>query len=330
MTAPAPARKTENSNPLALLVAGPTCSGKSALALDLAERLGGSVINADSMQVYRELRILTARPSEAEAARVPHALYGIRPASLPGDAAWWRGEALAAMHAATAERRLPILCGGTGLYFAALTEGLAQIPDPGEAARQQARTLLLVEGPEALHARLQKADPQTAARLRPTDGQRIARAWEVLTGTGKGLAAWHAGSHQPPAPYRFAAILLDPPRDALRTAIAERFDAMLDAGAIAEVKALLAQKLPTTLPAMRAHGVPELSALLLGECTLAEARARACLVTGQYTKRQATWFRHRHIAAPEATHRLSARYVHFTQHSESFLPEILSEIINHA
>ena len=330
MTARAPTRKIDSSNPLALLVAGPTCSGKSALALDLAERLGGTVINADSMQVYRELRILTARPSEEEAARVPHALYGIRPASLPGDAAWWRTEALAAMRAAQDRGRVPILCGGTGLYFAALTEGLADIPAPGEAARQQARTLLLEEGPHALHARLSRLDPETAARLRPTDGQRIARAWEVYAGTGKGLAAWHAGGHQPPAPYRFAAILLDPPRDALRAAIAERFDIMLHAGAIAEVKALLAQNLPTTLPAMRAHGVPELSALLRGEATLAEARARACLVTGQYTKRQATWFRHRHIAAQEATHRLNARYAPLAQYSESFMARILPEIMARA
>ncbi len=314
------------SKPLAVLVAGPTCSGKSALALDLAEALRGTIVNADSMQVYRELRILTARPTEAEERAVPHALYGVRPAALAGDAAWWRGKALAAMADAVNAGRLPIVCGGTGLYFAALTEGLAHIPYPGDAARQQARSLLRDAGAEALHEKLRRADPETAGRLHPSDGQRIARAWEVYAGTGKGLAAWQSGEHQPPAPYRFVAALLDPPRDALRKAIAARFDAMLEAGAMAEVRALLAQKLPPSLPAMRAHGVPELSAFDRGEMTLAEARTCTCLVTGQYTKRQATWFRHRHIAAPEATHRLSARYRQFSQDSESFLSLILSFI----
>jgi tRNA dimethylallyltransferase len=312
----------EDTRKPALLVAGPTCSGKSALALALARALGGTVINADSMQVYRELRILTARPTEAEEREIPHALYGVRSAAEPGDAAWWRGQALDAMAAAS----LPILCGGTGLYFSALTDGLAEIPDPGEAARSQARALLLSEGAAALHARLSEADPLTAARLRPSDGQRLARAWEVYVGTGKGLAAWQAGAHQQAAPYRFTAILLDPPRATLRAAIAARFEAMLAAGALEEVRALLAQNLPTTLPAMRAHGVPELAAYFCGEITLAEARTRICLVTGQYTKRQATWFRHRHIAAPGATHRLNARYDDFTQESQRFLQEILRKI----
>jgi tRNA dimethylallyltransferase len=312
--------------PLALLVAGPTCSGKSALALALAQALRGTIINADSMQVYRELRILTARPTEAEEQAVPHALYGVRPAALAGDAAWWRSEALAAMAAARNAGRLPILCGGTGLYFAALTEGLAHIPDPGDAARQEARTLLRDAGAEALHEKLRRADPATAARLHKSDGQRIARAWEVYAGTGKGLAAWQAGDRQPPAPYRCLAIMLDPPRAALREAIATRFEAMLEAGAMAEVRALLAQNLPPSLPAMRAHGVPELAAVCRGDMTLAAARTRTRLITGQYTKRQATWFRHRHIAAPEATHRLSARFQENTQDSTRFLEQIFSFI----
>jgi len=323
MTAPDGAR---NPLTLALLVAGPTCSGKSALAMALAEVLQGTVINADSMQVYRELRILTARPSEADVARVPHALYGIRPAAEPGDAAWWRGQALAAMADATRAGRVPILCGGTGLYFAALTQGLAEIPDVGEHARREARALLEAEGSQALHARLREADPATAARLRPSDGQRVARAWEVYVGTGRGLADWQSGAHQAAPPYRFVAILLDPPRAALRAAIAGRFDAMLEAGALEEVRALLGQGLPPSLPAMRAHGVPELSAFCRGEMTLAEARMRTCLVTGQYTRRQATWFRSRHIAAPEVTHRLNARYGDSTQDSTSFVQDILPKI----
>ena len=303
--------------PGALIVAGPTASGKSALALELAERVGGVVINADSMQVYRELRIVTARPTPEEEARVPHRLYGVRPAAEAGSAAWWRGAALAEMAAARAAEKLPILCGGTGLYFSALTEGLSDIPECGDAARAEARKMLAEDGPVALHAALAKVDQATAARLRPGDSQRVARAWEVWRGTGRGLAAWQATGATAPAPWRFSAILLDPPREALRAAIAARFSAMLAAGALDEVRALLALQLDPALPAMRAHGVPELAAHLRGEISLAEAARRAELVTGQYTKRQATWFRHRALAAPDRTHTIHARIAGLTQFSES-------------
>jgi len=287
---------------LALIVAGPTASGKSALALDLAERLGGTVINADSMQVYCELRVLTARPTPADEARAPHALYGIRRAAEPGSVAWWRGAALAAMDAA----RFPILCGGTGLYLASLTEGFAAIPDVGVAARAEARALLAECGPAALHARLAEADPATAARLAPNDSQRIARAWEVWRGTGRPLAAWHGDARagcgtEPPAPWRFAGVLLDPPREGLREAITRRFAAMLAVGAVDEARALLALGLDPRLPAMRAHGVPELAAYLRGETTLEEAARRVRLATGQYAKRQATWFRHHSLGIASRT-----------------------------
>ncbi len=303
--------------PRALIVAGPTASGKSALALALAERLGGVVINADAMQVYRELRIVTARPTAAEEARVPHRLYGVRAAAEPGSAAWWRGAALREM----ADARVPILCGGSGLYLAALTEGIADIPDPGEAARAEARRRLAEQGPAALHAALAAVDPATAARLRPSDSQRIARAWEVWAGTGRGLAAWQA-ERGTPAPWRFAAILLDPPRAALREAIARRFAAMIAQGAVAEVAALLALRLDPALPAMRAHGVPELAAHLRGEITLAEAQRRAELVTGQYTKRQATWFRHHALAAAARTHTIHARVTGLAQLSEREMADL--------
>ncbi len=302
-------------SPVALIVAGPTCSGKSGLASALARRLDGCVINADSMQVYRELRIVTARPTVAEEAAVPHALYGMRAASEPGSAAWWRREALDAMATARGAGRLPILCGGTGLYLASLTQGIAPIPEPGAVARAEARALLDTEGAAALHARLAVADPETAAGLRPSDGQRVARAWEVLRGTGRGLAAWQALAPEP-APTRFRMILLDPPRDALRAAIATRFQAMLDAGALEEVAALLALGLDPALPAMRAHGVAELAAHLRGEATLAAAAARAVLATGQYTKRQATWFRHRAPVPAAATHMIHARFAGEKQFSE--------------
>ena len=258
------------AHPPALIVAGPTASGKSALAIAIAQRFRGTIINADSMQVYRELRVLTARPTPEDEATVPHTLYGIRPAAEAGNAAWWRGEALTAMRAAHDAGRLPILTGGTGLYFAALTDGLADIPDPGPDARAEARRLLAELGPEALHAGLAKVDPASAARIKPNDGQRIARAWEVWRGTGMGLAAWQRRT-LPPAPWRFFAIRLDPPRETLRAAIATRFAAMLEAGAIEEVRALLAQNLDVSLPAMRAHGVPELSAYLRGTLTLEDA-----------------------------------------------------------
>jgi tRNA dimethylallyltransferase len=318
----------EAGKALAVVVAGPTCSGKSALALDLAERLGGTVINADSMQVYAELRVLTARPTPGDEARVPHALYGVRPAAQAASVAWWRGRALAEMRQAAEAGRVPILCGGTGLYLASLAAGLAEIPDPGEAARAEARSLLAAEGAAALHARLADADPATAARLRPSDGQRVARAWEVWRGTGAGLSAWQARAAAPDLPWALRPILLDPPRAALRAAIADRFDAMLEDGALGEVAALLALDLDAALPAMRAHGVPELSAYRRGEIGLAEARARACLATGQYTKRQATWFRHRDIAAGTRAHRLLARYGGSTQLTESFLDQSLLFVRN--
>jgi len=312
------------SLPPALLVAGPTASGKSALALDLAERLDGTIINADSMQVYAELRVLTARPTPEDEARVPHRLYGMRPAARPGSAAWWCGQALGAMAEARTGNRLPILTGGTGLYFAALTQGLSEIPDPGAEARAEARTLLAERGAAALHARLAAEDPATAARLNPNDSQRIARAWEVWRGTGSGLAAWQEKLGPPAAtpPWRFTAILLDPPREVLRAAIAARFQAMLQQGAIEEVRALLAQHLAASLPAMRAHGVPELSAYLRRELSLEDAGRRTELVTGQYTKRQATWFRHHPLA--ERMHTIHARYAGLAQFSERNLADIIS------
>ena len=302
---------------LALIVAGPTASGKSALAMALAEHLGGTVINADSMQVYRELRVLTARPSPRDEARVRHALYGVRAAAEPGSVGWWRDAALSAMDDAA----LPILCGGTGLYFAALTEGLADIPDPGPAARAEARALLTEIGPASMHSRLAEGDPATARRIAPTDSQRVARAWEVWRGTGRGLSAWLEDGARP-APWQFRSVLLDPPRDKLRSAIARRFDAMLADGAVAESEALLKLGLDPSLPAMRAHGVPELSAHFRGEITLEEAARRAVLATGQYAKRQATWFRHHRLG--NATRTIRAPISDPTQLSIWFMADLFS------
>ncbi len=286
--------------PRCLIVAGPTASGKSALALALAEAMGGTVINADAMQCYRELRLLTARPTPADEARVPHRLYGTRAAASPGTAASWRAEALAAIAAAHADGRLPILCGGTFLYMTALTQGLADIPEPPGWARAEARALLADAGPAALHARLAAADPATAATLRPSDGQRLARAWEVWRGTGAGLAAWQARPGLPPAPCHFAAIVLRPERAWLRARIERRLAAMLG-GVLDEMRALLALGLDPALPAMRAHGVPEFTRHLAGALTLTEACAQAATATVRYTRRQETWLRHRPLVAETRT-----------------------------
>jgi tRNA dimethylallyltransferase len=302
----------------ALIIAGPTCSGKSALALAVAERLGGTVINADAMQCYRELRVLTARPTPEDEARAPHALYGVLPAAVAGSGAWWRAAALEAMENAT----FPILCGGTGMYLRALTQGLSALPDVTPEARVQARALLTELGAAAMHARLNAED---AAMIRPTDSQRIARAHEVWLSTGRSLAAWQrAAPVLPPAPYAFRAILLDPPRDALRAAIATRWEAMMTTGAREEVAALLDQGLDPSLPAMRAHGAPEIAALLRGEITEAEATRRAVANTGAYTRRQATWFRHQALVAAQRTHRINARIASLAQFSESDSAEIFA------
>ncbi len=322
-----------STGPAALLLAGPTASGKSALALALAQRLGGEVINADSMQLYRELRVLTARPTAAEEALVPHALYGVRPAAAAASVAWWRQAALAEMARVRAAGRLPILCGGTGLYFLALTQGLSEMPEIPPEARAAARALVASAGPAAAHARL---DAATAAGLRPSDSQRIARALEVLLATGRGLAEWQreapgtGPARHEGHPWRFRALLLAPPREALRAAIASRFGAMLRDGALEEVRALAAQGegegqgLDPALPAMRAHGVPELLAHLRGEITLEAAARQATLNTGQYTKRQATWFRHHPLAAPPHAHIIHARFASVAQFPESQMAEIFA------
>ena len=315
------------SYPLAVIVAGPTCSGKSALALALAEQLDGVVINADAMQVYRDLRILTARPSPEHESRVPHALYGVRPATEPGTAAWWRSEALRVMTAAAP--RVPILCGGTGMYLNALLQNLSDIPDPGPKAREEARALLAQLGAGGLHARLLAADPATAARLRPTDGQRVARAWEVWRGTGRGLAAWHAERPAAVLPWRVRAVLVQPERQTLHGPIAERWQAMLNSGAVEEVRALRSLGLDPAVPAMRAHGVPELCAWLDGTIELPEASRRAILAIGQYTKRQTTWLRHHTLANSEDTFTIAARISDATQVSTQNMAAMTSFLSQH-
>jgi tRNA dimethylallyltransferase len=279
--------------PRAILIAGPTASGKSALALALAERLGGVVINADSMQVYRDLRIITARPSSQHEASAPHRLYGHVDAAVNYSVGHWCADARAALDTARAEGRLPVLVGGTGLYFKALTQGLSAVPPTPPEIRAAVRARCDAEGPAALHAELARRDPAIAARLRPGDRMRIARALEVLEATGRSLADWHRdGMPAVLDPERALKFFLTVERGELHRRIDARFDAMLAAGAVAEVRALAARALDPMLPAMKAHGVPWLIRHLRGEMTLAEAAEGGKRDTKRYTKRQATWFRH--------------------------------------
>jgi tRNA dimethylallyltransferase len=279
------------SRPKAVLIAGPTASGKSALALALAEKLRGVVINADSMQVYRDLRIITARPSPAEEARVPHRLYGHVDAAQDYSVGRWLVDAQAALMAAAG--RLPIVVGGTGLYFKALSGGLTAIPAIPADVRAAVRRRLADEGAAALHGELSRRDPASAERIRPADGVRIARALEVIEATGRSLADWHRDGMRPTVgPDDAVKVFLNVARDELYRRIARRFDAMLAAGALDEVRSLAARGLDPLLPAMKAHGVPWLRRHLNGEMPLAEAAEGAKKDTRHYAKRQATWFRH--------------------------------------
>ena len=240
----------------AVLIFGPTASGKSALAMEMAREFGGVVINADSMQVYAELRIITNRPTPGDEALAPHRLYGFRPAREPYSAALWLADVKAALDEAKREGRLPVIVGGTGLYFKALTEGLSEIPDIPEEVRARYRLAAQTESPEALHAELARRDPLTAGRLRPTDPQRIVRALEVLEATGRPLAEWHATKQPPLLPLaNVFPLTMQMERAELYRRCDARFDAMIAEGAIEEARAVAALGLDASLPAMRAVGL---------------------------------------------------------------------------
>jgi tRNA dimethylallyltransferase len=277
----------------AVLIAGPTASGKSGLALDLAQKTGGVVINTDSMQVYRDLRILTARPTMAEEAQVPHRLYGHVDAAVNFSAGAWLSDAAKVLAEARAENRLPIFVGGSGLYFKALTRGLSAVPPIAAEVREDVRARLERDGVEALHAALAQRDPVSAERLKPRDRTRIARALEVVEATGRSLTDWHREGLPPLLPPgQFNAVFLAPEREELYARIDARFDAMLGAGAREEVAALVARKLDPLLPVMKAHGVPVLIRHLKGEITREKATEIGRADTRHYAKRQFTWFRH--------------------------------------
>ena len=303
----------------AVILGGPTASGKSALALALAGEFGGTVINADSLQVYRELPILTAQPAAAARAAFPHRLYGFLPARERCSAARWAALARAEVDAALAAGRLPIVVGGTGLYLRSLLHGLAPVPEIPADVREAARQRLAERGKVAFHADLARRDPAMAARIRPGDSQRLVRAWEVLEATGRSLADWQAQESSPPpiAGPRFLTFVLMPERASLYAACDARFRAMVEQGALAEAAAL--RELDPGLPAFKALGLRELLAHCRGECPLETAIGAAQQATRRYAKRQMTWFRHQ---LPEGRQLSSAPT------SAQFSERIIAEIYN--
>ena len=292
------------SDPI-LIVGGPTASGKSALALDLALRLRGIVINADSMQVYKELRILSARPTPADEERVPHRLYGTLPARERCSAGRWCDLALAEIAGARAKQLLPILVGGTGLYFRSLLRGLAPIPPVPQGIRDTAVELHTEVGAAEFHRLLAVRDPDSAARIHPANTQRVLRAYEVFEATGKSLGDWqNEAAGEAGYAGKVVALVLEPPREVLYAACDARSELMAAAGGIEEVAALLTLEIDPALPIMKALGVREFAALLAGDAKRDEAIENLCRATRNYAKRQATWFRHQMAGAK----RVSARY----------------------
>ena len=299
-----------------IVVAGPTASGKSAAAVAVSQTFGGVVINADSMQIYRDLSILTARPRANEMAGAPHRLFGVLDASDPCSAARWRDLALAEIRAVLGEGRLPVLCGGTGFSIRSLMEGLAEIPDVPPHVREETIALHRALGGAGLRQELAEVDPETAARLADGDTQRLIRAWEVWAATGTPLSVWQSQPAVPPADLRFYVIVLAPEREALYAACDRRFDLMMEAGAMEEIDRLDALALDPSLPAMKAVGVPQLLAARRGEMSLEEAVDAAKRETRRYAKRQTTWLRHQ----------LAADLILEAQYSESLNDKIFPKI----
>jgi tRNA dimethylallyltransferase len=278
--------------PRAILIAGPTASGKSGLALALAEAAKGTIINADALQVYAELEILTARPGAEARARAPHALYGHVSARDQYSVARWLSDVRFAVAAAERAGRLPILVGGTGLYFRAALKGLAHIPEIPCEVRDEARSLLELEGPEKFRARLAAVDPEAAERLPLQDRVRALRAFEVAVATGRSITEWQQGAHRPLySDEDTLRIALMPDLARLKSAIAERFEGMLAGGALEEAARVTALYLPPRSSALKALGLSELALHLAGKTTLAEASEAAIHRTRQYAKRQTTWIR---------------------------------------
>ena len=307
---------TLSINPKVVIVAGPTAAGKSALGLAIAEELNGVIINADSQQRYADLRILTSRPSREDEARVPHRLFGDLGPAEAGSAAEWAEKAAAEIQNVTADGKLPVLVGGTGLYFRALCEGLADMPAVPTEVRAAAKALRDEIGPDAFHAALAARDPVIAARLNPADSQRTLRAWEVVEATGTALSVWQQTAGTPPLMATYFQILTLPPRAELYAACDARFAAMVEGGGLAEVQALLDRGVAMDTGIGKALGVPDLAAALRGERSLEGAVILAQTATRQYAKRQMTWFRNQ----------FHADLTIYEKFSERLLPEIFSNI----
>ncbi|MFN3719264.1 MAG: tRNA (adenosine(37)-N6)-dimethylallyltransferase MiaA [Rhizobium rhizophilum] len=281
-----------SKNSDAILITGPTASGKSALALDFARRCGGVVINADSMQVYDTLRVVTARPSVEEMGGVPHQLYGHVPASRSYSTGDWLRDVEQLLGRIKGEARVPVIIGGTGLYFKALTGGLSEMPPIPDALRSETRRRLEVEGAEVLHAELATLDPPVAQRLNPSDGQRIVRAVEVFLATGRSIAEFQKQSGPMLVdPGRALKLIVLPDRTVLQDRINRRFALMMEQGAVEEVEALLTLDLAPEMPVMKAIGVSQIADMLAGRISRKEAVDLASAATRQYAKRQMTWFR---------------------------------------
>jgi len=301
-----------------IVIAGPTASGKSACALAVAREFGGTVINADSMQVYGVLRIITARPSEQDESQVPHKLYGVLAPSEACSAGHWQDMAVEAVQEAWGQGRLPIVCGGTGLYIRTLIQGIGAFPEiPGEV-RDAAMARLEELGNPAFHQEVAERDPVIAERLHPSDSQRLIRAWEMFEATGTPLSQWQEEvKPEPPLPgLKASTVLLLPEREDLYPACEARFDLMIEQGALEEVRALEALNLDSSLPAMKALGVPELLSYIRNEKTLDEAREWAKTTTRRFAKRQMTWFRNQ----------VEPDYLHSAQYSKRFDEKIFSFI----
>lgn len=305
-----------NQKPV-IVIGGPTASGKSATALALAEEFGGEVVNADSMQIYEDLPIITARPDPTDRKRVPHHLYGVLGLEERCSAGQWRERAVEAIREIHERGGIPIVVGGTGLYLKALMTGLHDIPAVPAEIRNGLNERLAEEGAPALHAELTSSDPATASGLNPGDGQRIVRALEIFVHTGRGLRSWQTGqTEDAPPDLRFFPLALLPPREGLYATANERFDVMLENGAVEEVASLLDRSPPEDFPLLKAVGVPPIRAYLGEEIDRERLKELAKRDTRRYAKRQMTWFRRQFI--PEITIE--------TKYSEIIMDEIFSEI----
>ena len=275
-----------------IVIAGATASGKSSLAVAVAEKFYGTVVNADSMQVYKELRLLTARPLEKEEKQIPHRLYGVLSGEKACSAGIWLEMAKNEIKTAWVANRIPVITGGTGLYIRSLVKGLSPIPEVSQSIRKQARELMENVGNESFYSSLAAKDPEMASRLHVSDSQRLIRAWEVLESTGKSLAYWQSLPPKPVIDVNPFVIFINRPREILYENCNNRFVEMFDNGAVEEVRSLLSLNLSAELPVMKALGVKEITAFINGNKTRQEAIEAAQQATRRYAKRQTTWFKH--------------------------------------